>query len=65
MTDTLVQRCAGLFMVGFPGTAPDDALKRLVDHSRSRHHRHHPASSPARALPDVAAERLGRGQRWL
>jgi beta-N-acetylhexosaminidase len=31
MTDTLVQRCAGLFMVGFPGTAPDDALKRLID----------------------------------
>jgi beta-N-acetylhexosaminidase len=31
MSDSLVRRCAGLFMVGFPGTAPDDALKALID----------------------------------
>ena len=28
---TLSQRCAGLLMVGFPSTAPDDEVKRLID----------------------------------
>ncbi len=28
---TLRRQCAGLFMVGFPGTAPDDAVRALID----------------------------------
>lgn len=32
MTDSELQRlCAGLFMVGFPGPAPTDEVKRLID----------------------------------
>ena len=31
MSDTLLRRCAGLFMVGFPGEAPDDGVRALTD----------------------------------
>ena len=31
MSDDLLRRCAGLFVVGFPGEAPDDGVRALTD----------------------------------